>query len=114
MHWWFSGRIVPSHGTGPVSIHGQCNYQSCEFNLREQSSLHRKLRSYGKDEVINIKAPNRNINRVQDNQNIILELPCRIIYSMRIGGLVVEYYPPTVQTLVRFPTNAMNTKHFEY
>ena len=73
--------------------------KSCEFNLREQSSLNRKLRTYGKDEVIYIKAPNRNINRVQDNQNMlkakfafiyVLELPGGIIYSMRIGGLVVE------------------------
>ena len=78
--------------------------KSCEFNLREQSSLHRKLRTYGKDEVMYIKAPNRNINRVQDNQNILkakfallvliffisLNYPCGIIYSMRIGGLVVK------------------------
>ena len=45
--------------------------KSCEFNLREQCSLHRKLQTYGKDEAIYIKAPNRNINRVQDNQNML-------------------------------------------
>ena len=102
--------------------------KSCEFNLQEQCSLHRKLRSYGKDEVIYIKAPNRNINGVQDNQNMLKakfallvlilfmssNYPCGIIYSMRIGGLVVEQYPATVQTRVRFPANTMSTKHFEY
>ena len=76
----------------------------CEFNLREQSSSHRKLQTYGKDEAIYIKAPNRNINRVQDNQNMLKakiallvlilfissKYLCGIIYSMRIGGLVVE------------------------
>ena len=28
-------------------------------------------------------------------------------YSLCIGGLVVEYYPPTIQTRVQFSANAM-------
>ena len=98
--------------------------KSCEFNLREQSSFHRKLPPYGKDEVIYIKAPNRNITkeRMLKAKFALLVLilfissnyPCAIIYSMCIGGLVVEQYPATVQTWVRFPANAMSTKHFEY
>ena len=46
----------------PTKVQTRIQFPANVFNLREQSSSHRKLPTYGKHGVNYIKAPNKNIN----------------------------------------------------
>ena len=65
MHWWFSCRIVPSHGKDSSSIPSWCNDRNVWISVMRTNSSHRTLPIYSINGVNDIKAPNKHIYGVR-------------------------------------------------